>query len=147
MKSRISAVVIITALVVSAAAGGDDAKKELERFQGVWTVIALEEGGEKAPEEITRAMGVEFKGDVLIVSEKGKVVERLQVKLDPGKKPKALDLKYLTGEDKGKTELGIYALEGDTLKICVNSVGKERPKDFTTAKDNEQSMIVLRRKK
>ena len=38
-------------------------------------------------------------------------------KLDPSKKPKAIDITQLSG--KGETIPGIYSIDGDTLKICM----------------------------
>ena len=50
-------------------------------------------------------------------------------------------------EYKGKTALGIYELEGDTLKLCYSQPGKDRPKEFTAAKGSGQAMSVWKRDK
>ena len=55
--------------------------------------------------------------------------------------------KWATGSDKGQTELGIYQFDGDTVKLCINEKGKDRPKEFTTAADNQQNLVVLKRQK
>jgi hypothetical protein len=39
--------------------------------------------------------------------------------------------------------LGIYSLDGKTLKICSDNLGKERPKEFTTKDKKAVSLIVL----
>ena len=50
------------------------------------------------------------------------------LKLDPAKKPREMDITYDDGPNKGKTHHAIYALEGDTLTICRHQQpGRERP--------------------
>jgi uncharacterized protein (TIGR03067 family) len=43
------------------------------------------------------------------------------------------------GPAKGKTLLGIYKVEKDTLTICFGSAGKERPKEF---KSNDRNTVL-----
>ncbi|MCI0462173.1 MAG: TIGR03067 domain-containing protein [Gemmataceae bacterium] len=138
---------LAVALIVSATYAGDDAKKDLEKVQGAWVVTLMEEMGKKAPNEVIKGLGAQIKGDRLTLSEQGKVIMDFEIKLDPAQKPKAVDFTYLAGEDKGKKELGIYEIEGDTLKLCVNDGGKDRPKEFKTAADNTLNLVILKRKK
>ena len=63
--------------------------------------------------------------------------------LDLTQKPFKLDALRTKGPQKGKKYLGIYALEGDTLKWCVSTPGNERPTEFAT-KDN-QFLLILKR--
>ncbi|MDP7019744.1 MAG: TIGR03067 domain-containing protein [Pirellulaceae bacterium] len=65
------------------------------------------------------------------------------VKLDLSKKPFRMDATGTTGGQKGRAWFGIYSLEGDTLKYCVNS--KQPPKAFKTGDGN--FCLVLKRQK
>ena len=47
----------------------------------------------------------------------------------------------------GKTVLGIYEINGDTIKYCWAEPGKERPKEFATKTDSNQTLMVLKRVK
>src|SRR5262245_15790509 len=134
-------------LTAPATAGGDAAKKDMERLQGTWTVVTMEEKGSKAPEEVLKDIAVEIKGDRIIISEKGKLVVEFRYKLDAGKKPRAIDLTHLSGDEKGKTELGIYEVEGDTARFCVSDAARERPGAFGTSKDDDRNLFVIKRKK
>src|SRR2546423_689684 len=147
MRALTLGALTVALALAAAATAGDDAKKDLTQLQGDWTVAVMEEKGKKAPDEVIKEMAVQVKDDKLVVLEKGKAILEFRVKLDAAKKPRAVDFTYLTGEDKGTTELGMYQLEGDTVKFCVNEKGKERPRDFTTGADNELNVVVLKRKK
>src|SRR4051794_22340839 len=129
----------LAAGLAAATAAGGDAKKDTERLQGNWAVLHMEEAGKKAPDEILKAMAVEIKGDKLTVTEKGKVVVEFRFKLVPARKPAEIDLEHLVGDDKGKTEKGIYEFKEDTARFCVGDVGKERPKEFSTSKDDDRT--------
>ena len=67
-------------------------------------------------------------------------------KLDPTQKLKEMDA---TGgvlpAKKDRTFLGIYELDGDTLKWCVDNRRKERPTEFRTA--NGAYLLILKRRK
>jgi uncharacterized protein (TIGR03067 family) len=143
-SAGLSVLIVTVGFVVSCGAG--DGKKDQELLAGAWKIVSLEERGVKAPDDELKAMAIKIAGDKLTFTEKDKAVE-LSFKLDPAKKPKAVDFTFLDGPDKGKTELGIYALEGDKLRFCVNGPGKERPTEFVSKKDSEIGLIVLQRSK
>ena len=63
------------------------------------------------------------------------------VKLDLSKKPWRMDATGTQGGQKGRSWFGIYSLEGDTLKYCVNS--KQAPTEFNTGDGN--FCLVLKR--
>jgi hypothetical protein len=41
--------------------------------------------------------------------------------------------------------LGIYKLDGDTLTICLEARGNERPTEFATKEGSVANLIVLKR--
>ena len=78
----------------------------------------------------------------------GKSRLELTFKVDPSKKPRAIDLTVAEGPEKGKTYHGIYKLEGDTYTICRNvEPGKERPGEFVTRPDSGLMLVVWKRDK
>jgi uncharacterized protein (TIGR03067 family) len=60
-------------------------------------------------------------------------MDRGTCKLDPSAKPKALDITGTEGPNEGKTILAIYERDGDTLRVCYDLSGKDRPKEFKTS--------------
>lgn len=67
-------------------------------------------------------------------------------KLDQTKKPWRMDATGTKGPQKGRKFLGIYTLEGDTLKWCVSVPGGEAPTEFVT-KDGQFLLILQRQEK
>jgi uncharacterized protein (TIGR03067 family) len=63
--------------------------------------------------------------------------------LDPTTSPKAIDLT----DKAGHRTPGIYLLEVDTLKVCRNEGGKERPKKFVSRPNTHLSAWVFKREK
>ncbi len=63
--------------------------------------------------------------------------------IDPESSPKAIDLKIRKGMDEGKTQPGVYLLDGDTLKIALAKPGaKDRPRAFATSGDGAALFVM-----
>ena len=58
-----------------------------------------------------------------------------------------LDITGVKGPNQGKTFLAIYELKGDTLKVCYDLSGKERPTEFKTKPDTQLYLVTYRREK
>ena len=65
--------------------------------------------------------------------------------VDPVKK--TLDAHGIKDPVSGKTYLGIYSLEGDTLKWCSNSGSNKRPKDLSVSPTGSHFLMILQRQK
>jgi uncharacterized protein (TIGR03067 family) len=119
-------------LLIGADAPKDDAaNKELKKLEGSYVMISGEEKGDKLPETTVKNAKLTIEGDKCTVKVGDETVVGIH-KLDPTKKPKAIDRKDTAGMFKGKTALGIYKLEKGEFTICFAAPGKERPTEFTT---------------
>jgi uncharacterized protein (TIGR03067 family) len=133
--------VLLWPFLSNAAAQDDPVKKDLAKLQGIWKVESAVVGGENVPAEIRADMSLTFKGEEVIPAKNPKDIAT--IKLDPSKKPAAIDLT----EKNQKTSLGIYEINGDTLKLCFNEPGKGRPTTFESAKGSQAVFVVLKRDK
>jgi uncharacterized protein (TIGR03067 family) len=121
----------------------DDAnKKDTQALQGRWKLTTVERNGEEMalgdnpPRWTIKDGKVFYAGDLLA-----------ELTLSAGAKPKCIDLAW--AKPRGTYE-GIYLLDGDTLKICVNRQTegvKNRPEDFTTAGHADLRLLVFQRDK
>jgi|SRR5262245_3628640 len=140
----------VAAFVMLAAAGallaGGQGEKELKKIQGTWKFVAQEMDGKAKSKEDLAKLQITFTGDKWSVTDDGKVVQAGTHTLDPSKKPNQVDAKVTEGEDKGSMMLGIYELKGNTLKVCFDPSGKERPTGLT-AKAGQFSAVLEREKK
>jgi uncharacterized protein (TIGR03067 family) len=140
--------ILIAGVAATGLAHGGDAKKELEAMQGKWSITKIEESTGKAPpEDSIKEFVVTVKEDVMKVTHGSSAAVVLKIKLDTTKDPKTIDFTHMEGPDKGKTELGIYKLEGDTWTYCVADIGKDRPMAFAAAKGTKNAVLVLKRMK
>ena len=70
------------------------------------------------------------------------VFMRARFTVDRTKEPKEIDYVLTLGPSAGKTQYGIYELEGKTLKLCFSAPGQERPSDFTTTQGDGRTVTV-----
>lgn len=118
---------------------GPQTKSDMDAIQGTWTVAASELGGIPQQAQVLAAQSYVIAGGKLKLLEDGVLISTTSFTLNPAKSPKQIDIKL----DDGTTELGIYELNGDVLKIC--SAPKKRPGSFA-ASGSDISMSVLKRK-
>jgi uncharacterized protein (TIGR03067 family) len=136
------------ATITLARGDAGDAKKDLDAMQGTWRIESIQESfGKAPPEDSVKEFVVTVKHDVMKITHKGAAGPVFKLKLDPAKTPKTIDFTHSEGPDKGKTEPGIYKIDGDTLTYCVTDIGKERPTVFATKEGTKNSLFVLKRVK
>jgi uncharacterized protein (TIGR03067 family) len=138
-------------LAVVFLAGADPAKqnpkeKDLEPFQGTWKLAAFELEGKQLDIDDFKETRLTVKGDAFTMTTAAATYKGT-FKTDGAKKPKAIDMTFTDGPEKGKTSLGIYEIDGDNWKICIGLTGKERPKEFATKADSGHALEVLKREK
>jgi uncharacterized protein (TIGR03067 family) len=135
----------------SRAAGEADrreaARKDLERLQGTWTLVAMENEGNPLPPEHFEGWSAVYEGDALTLKAGDQVRRRGVVTLDPSRTPKAINTWDMDGPYEDQTLAGIYDLDGDTLKLCFSRPGQERPTKFVTKEGPGFLLVVYKRKK
>jgi uncharacterized protein (TIGR03067 family) len=132
---------------VSAALAQDHEaiKKDMEGLQGEWSMVSGSADGQPMPEEMRKQMKRVCKGDVLTVAMGTQTFLKAKITIDPSSKPKTIDYEMTDGLTKGKKQLGIYELNGDTLKSCFAAPGAERPPDFEGKAGDHRTLSVWKR--
>jgi uncharacterized protein (TIGR03067 family) len=132
-------------LSFSLAVSGADAKDD-DAIQCTWLPSTAELAGKPFPDEVRKTVKLVIKDDKYTVTV-GEAVDKGTAKLNPKAKPKELDINGTEGPNKGKTILAIYELDGDTLRICYDLGGKNRPTEFKTKEGSQLFLVTYKREK
>ncbi|MDB5390138.1 MAG: blaR1 2 [Planctomycetaceae bacterium] len=127
--------------------------KALERFQGVWTMAlcdsTLQTFGARQQEMSNWQWTLE--GDE-ILWRRGGDEWKLKLEVDPSKRPKEINLTYLTGPYKGNACQGMYEWGGVdelNLMIAIQDPGSNapRPKRFSMNSSVKTGLMILQPRK
>jgi uncharacterized protein (TIGR03067 family) len=123
----------------------EEARSDQDKIQGTWVCESVSSNGEFLPAEARKAIQFTFKGDKVTVHIGDKDTKRESTfKLDPSKKPREITMRM---KDSEKELKGIYAFDGESLKICAGALGDERPTGFVAKKGNNLLLVELKRAK
>jgi uncharacterized protein (TIGR03067 family) len=109
--------------------------KDEDGVLGVWAVDTFDYGEIGGPPQAEAAkMRMTFKKEGKLVLALGGEPQDASYKLDPTAKPKGIDL--------SSPALGIYELDGDTLKLCLSQgPSQARPTEFKA--DGKRGVLVI----
>lgn len=142
MKYCLAVVTLLVGIAV-VAQGDDNAKKLEKKLQGTWTMTSLIERGNQTDADNIVAS---FEGNKVTVRDREQPIGTFQFTINASKKPAQIDFKHLEGDNKDKVDVGIFRVEGDTLTVCINNQGDERPTAFTSKEGSPFLLCVLKRK-
>jgi uncharacterized protein (TIGR03067 family) len=121
----------------------DDARAVL----GKWQVTSATQGGALLPG--LQDMRIEFTAATLAmhvaVNGKHEPFVAAKYKLDTTKTPRAIDLIIELDPNRPIIQPGIYQIQGDELKLCLEAAGLLRPTKFESARDSTANLFVLKR--
>ena len=129
-------------LLFGTPAANDDASDH-EKIQAVWKVVAAEDSGRKTPAAALKNFKLVITRDKITYTFGEKTTE-WSYQLEATQRPKWIDLR-----DGDETNLGIYELEGDNLRICFPEGRKGERSTAFESKPNSVNdvLIVLRRER
>jgi uncharacterized protein (TIGR03067 family) len=142
MKLR-GLLVLSVGLLLAADTKEDAIIKTRTKLIGVWNVSAYEAMGAKDP-ALSQQLKVLFTEKDMVVQQKDNE-NKSGYTLDPTTKPMQINLVPASGPNMDKNLPGIFELDGDNLKVIWNDKGLGRPKEFKTAEDSGNVMLILKR--
>jgi RNA polymerase sigma-70 factor (ECF subfamily) len=137
--------VLLAVLPAAPAPETDAARQDREKMQGTWKAVSVESGGKKKPDEAIKNWKLTIDGSRMTARDGDELLEESTFTLDAGKKPRAIEIRYTAGPDKGKKLTGIYLLEKDTLKICVTLQEKNGPTEFVSRPDTDHTLVTMKK--
>lgn len=147
----------VAALVVCAASPfarpQESASLDQAKLQGRWAAVAIERDGTSLPGDDVAKLDLllTIQGDAFewkpLASKGPEHFPFGRIRIDASAKPKGIDFviePYFPGM-KQSTALGIYAFEGERLKLLKGAPAQDRPRAFATTGKAGWEMIVFRR--
>lgn len=136
---------------IAAVSAGQEAVKDslaadLKALQGTWRGWVVEGKGERPNEGLVH-LEVIVKNDTMVAQRLDRTKDtglgEGTFKLKATENKKTIDATRTSAPGKGQLNVGIYELEGDTLKWCTGAPNKERPEGFVTKRG--QFLLILKR--
>jgi uncharacterized protein (TIGR03067 family) len=138
--------IALLSITLALAADSEAPKKDIAGLQGEWTLVSGIADGQPMDEGMVKQMKRVCKGDEVTVTMGTQLILKAKISVDTEKKPKTIDYDMTGGVNAGKKQLGIYELDGDSLKACFAAPGAERPADFTSKEGERRTLTVWKRK-
>jgi uncharacterized protein (TIGR03067 family) len=123
--------------------GEGPSDSELDRYQGTWVLVAEEFEGKTISAGEMADLSYTIRGDRLFYTSNGEA-RSARVRLAPSKSPKTYDL---VRDDGLRSLEGIYAWDGDTIKICSADDQGPRPEAFRTEPGSKNRIRIWKHKK
>jgi RNA polymerase sigma-70 factor (ECF subfamily) len=129
------------------AVAEDASVRDAKLLQGAWQGVEAEYDGKKAPLYESRNHLMTFTGDEVVDSgvHNAWPGRPSRYKLDANQTPKAIDVTWLDGRERGQTWASIYALEKGRLTICYPKDPSRRPTAFKSNDGGGAALVVLER--
>jgi len=137
---------VVACLTCGACGKVFDGHQNRGELDGTWKVIESISDGHS----VERAKDVKLiftEATLVILSPDGTRKDECSITLYCDRRPKAIDISLIEDGAVARTSLGIYDLEGDSLRICHSEQpdAKERPTDFDASKGSGLVLIRLKR--
>jgi uncharacterized protein (TIGR03067 family) len=114
-------------------------QKQFERLQGDWEIVSLTQSGQPQP---SKGMLAAISGDKRTIKAGNRVASDSTFRINASVSPKTIDI---TNVNSGKTQHGIYVIDGNTQFICLAPDGSACPRSFTSTLEDGNTLMTLKR--
>ncbi len=130
---------------MAAAAAVGEVSTAPSSLEGEWRMVSGVMNGVAMDESSVQWVRRINHGNLSTVMAGPQTMLKVEFSCDDRQSPRAIDYLNLAGANKGKRQQGIYALEGDLLKVCVAPPGAARPAGFASTKGDGRTFTVWTR--
>jgi uncharacterized protein (TIGR03067 family) len=144
VANRVLALIVAVLLIGAEPPRRDDAiaSDDQEAMQGRWKIVKAMRGNNEMPAAERDGIKLTIKDNKFEIAENGHN-DTAEFKLDPSMNPRTINLR-----PQGQPEtLGIYEIDGDSMKICFARDGGKRPTKFDSPRDTDITLLILKREK
>jgi uncharacterized protein (TIGR03067 family) len=114
-------------------------------IEGEWPMVSAVFDGKPLADDMVKWCKRVTRGNVTKIFAGTQPMLDAEFTLDSSKRPGHIDYVNRSGKNKGKTQAGIYEIDGDMLRICTSAPGEKRPTEFSSSKGDGRSYTVWRR--
>jgi uncharacterized protein (TIGR03067 family) len=143
MRHPLLVLVVLFLATILGACGGSK-MEDSAMLNGTWIPIDAELGGRPFPGDVLKTLTLVVKDGQYTVDWAG-VVDKGTLSVEPTANPKTMDITGTEGPSEGRRFFAIYEFKGDTLRICYDVGGTDRPTEFKTAVGTQQFLVNYRR--
>lgn len=119
---------------------------DVDGLQGTWSPITAELGGKSMPETVLKSISLKLDRNRYEVFADGSP-DRGTYSTDASTQPKAMTITGTEGPNKGQSFPCIYDVQGDTMRICYDLSGAQRPTEFKSPPGTKVFLVTYARKK
>lgn len=113
-------------------------------FDGTWVPASALMGGQPFPEAVLKMMQLTVHDGQYVVSVGGQL-DKGRVAIDASSSPMGMTVSGEEGPNAGKSFPAIFAVADDTLTICYDLSGTQRPAEFRSAAGTMHFLVEYRR--
>jgi uncharacterized protein (TIGR03067 family) len=113
-------------------------------LEGEWSMVAGVFSGVAMKQDMIKWVKRITQGNLTSVVAGPQVMLMATFTLVHAQHPQGIDYENREGVNAGKAQSGIFALSGDTLKICMAASGKPRPTNFSSKSGDGRSYTTWR---
>ena len=146
MRRVASFLLLLAGLAIGASPAPGAEPEDLDKLEGTWAFTSIKSEGMSVPGQNLEDIKFVVVGTRYKQAKLGSIMEEGTLKLDPTKTPGWITLEIASGDNEGKTQVGIYRLDGNMLTLCMAPIGKpERPTEFVSREASKDLLFVLKR--
>jgi uncharacterized protein (TIGR03067 family) len=140
--------VVCLSLAVAASlnAFAADSPDDTKAVQGSWTPAKAELGGQAMTTAVLKIISLKLDNGNYEVSVGGHL-DKGTYTMDSTARPKSITINGTEGPNSGRTFPAIYELKGDTLRICYDLSGAQRPTEFKSVAGTRLYLVTYSRNK
>ena len=112
---------------------------------GTWSCLSATIDGKSLPEGTVKLLRLTLAGNKYQTRKGDDVLFDSSYTVDPSTNPKQINILGTEGALAGKEALGIYSIQGDTLRICYLLTGKARPSAFESPMGSGVYLMLWKR--
>jgi uncharacterized protein (TIGR03067 family) len=118
---------------------------ESKALVGTWACTSAVVDGKPLSENVVKELRLTITPDRYKTERADEVLFDSTYRLDPSADPKRIEMTATEGDDAGKPALGIYAMDGEKLRMCYVLPGRDRPAKFESTPGSKAFLVTWQR--